>query len=60
MMHHTESRLNDIAFNNEKLLKITQSLDANKANGYDESSVRIIKPSRPSIIKHFLSYFRTA
>ena len=33
--YHTENRLNDITFENEKLLKIIQSLDANKARGYD-------------------------
>ena len=41
--YHTENRLNDITFGNEKLLKITQSLDANKAHGYDGKTT-IIKP----------------
>ena len=33
--YHSEKRLNDITFDNEKLLKIIQSLDANKDHGYD-------------------------
>ena len=50
-MYHTENRLNNITFDNEKLLKIIQSLDANKAHGYDGISVRMLKLSSPSIIK---------
>ena len=37
--YHTENRLNDITFDNEKLLKIIQSSDANKAHGYDGISI---------------------
>ena len=48
---HTENRLNDITFDNEKLLKIIQSLDANKAHGYDGISIRMLKLGSPSIIK---------
>ena len=48
---HTENRLNDIIFDNEKLLKIIQSLDANKAHEYDGISMRMLKISSPSIIK---------
>ena len=33
-MYHTENRLNDITLDKEKLLKIIQSLDANKTHGY--------------------------
>ena len=49
--YHTENRLNDITFENEKLLKIIQSLDANKARGYDGISIRMLKLGSPSIIK---------
>ena len=49
--YHTENRLNDITFDNEKLLKIIQSLDANKAHGYDGISIRMLKLGSPSIIK---------
>ena len=49
--YHTENRLNDIIFDNEKLLKIIQSLDANKAHGYDGISIRMLKLSSPAIIK---------
>ena len=49
--YHTGNRLNDITFDNEKLLKIIQSLDANKAHGYDGISIRMLKLGSPSIIK---------
>ena len=52
--YHTENRLNNlnsITFDNEKLLKIIQSLDASKAHGYDGISIRKLKLSIPSIIK---------
>ena len=48
---YTENRLNDITFDNEKLLKIIQSLDANKAHGSDGISIRMQKLSSPPIIK---------
>ena len=32
--YHTENMLNDVTFDNEKLLKIIKSLDADKAHGY--------------------------
>ena len=35
-MYHTENRLNDITFDNEKPLKIIQSLDRNKVHRYDD------------------------
>ena len=49
--YHAENRLNDITFDNEKLLKIIQLLDANKAHGYDGISIRMLKLSSPFIIK---------
>ena len=48
--YHAENRLNDITFDNEKLLKIIQSLDANKDHGYDGISIRMLKLSSPFII----------
>ena len=56
--YHTENRLNDIIFDNEKLLKIIQSLDANKAHGYDGISIRILKLSSPTIIKPYSIIFQ--
>ena len=38
-------------FEKEKLLKITQSLDANKARRYDGTSIRMLELSSRSIIK---------
>ena len=49
--YHTENRLNDITFDNEKLLKIIQSLDANKAHGYDGISIWMLQLSSPSKTK---------
>ena len=49
--YQTENRLNDITFDNEKLLKIIQSSDASKAHGYGGISIRKLKLSIPSIIK---------
>ena len=57
--YHTENRLNDITFDNEKLLKIIQSLDANKAHGYDGISIRMLKLGSPSIIKPLSIIFQT-
>ena len=56
--YHTENRLNDITFDNEKLLKIIQSLDANKAPGYDGISIRMLKLISPSIIKPLSTIFQ--
>ena len=49
--YHTENKQNDIIFDNEKLLKILQSLHANKAHGYGDISRRMLKLSGLSIIK---------
>ena len=57
-MFHTENRLNDITFDNEKLLKIIQSLDASKAHGYDGISIRMLKLSSPFIIKPLSMIFK--
>ena len=47
--YHTKNRVND-TFANEKLLKIIQLLDVNKAHGYDGISIKMLKLSSPSII----------
>ena len=49
--YHTKNRLNDITLSNEKLLKIVQSLGANKAHGCDGISVKMQNISTASIIK---------
>ena len=56
--YHTENRLNDITFDNKKLLKIIQSLDANKSHGYDGVSIRMLKLSSPSVIKPLSNIFQ--
>lgn len=50
-MYHTKNRLNDITFDNEKPLKIIQTLDVSNAHGYDAISARIPKLTNTSIIK---------
>ena len=57
--YHTENRLNDFIFDNEKLQKIIQSLDASKAHGYDGISIRMLKLCSPSIIKPLSIIFQT-
>ena len=57
--YHTENKMNDITFENEKLLKIFQSLDANKAYGYDGISIRMLKLSSLSIVKPLSIIFQT-
>ena len=49
--YHTENRQNDIIFDNEKLLKILESLHANKAHGYGDISRKMLKLSGLSIMK---------
>ena len=56
--YHTETRLNDITFDNEKLLKIIQSLDASKAHEYDGISIGMLKLISPSIIKPLYIIFQ--
>ena len=56
--YHKENRLNDITFDNEKLLKIIQLLDANKTHAYDGISIRMLKLSSPSIVKPLFITFQ--
>ena len=57
--YHTENRLNNITFENEKLLKRIQSLDVNKAHGYDVISIRMLKLSSRSITKPLSIIFQS-
>ena len=58
IIQKTGYHFSDIIFDNEKLLKIIQLLDANKSHGYDGISVRMLKLSSPSIIKPFSIIFQ--
>lgn len=49
--YHTENRLSDSIANNDKIMRIIQSLDLNKVHEYDDISVRMIKLSSPYVIK---------
>ena len=55
--YQTKNRVND-TFANEKLLKIIQSLDVNKAHGYDGISIKMLKLSSPSIINPLFIIFQ--
>ena len=51
LSYYTDNRLNDINFEHDKMLKVIQSLDPNKAHSYDCVSVRMLEFHFPSIIK---------
>ena len=44
-MYYSESmsRLTSIVFNDESILKVLMELDVNKAHGYEDVSIRMIK-----------------
>ena len=46
-------------FNYDKILKVIQSLNPNKAHGHDDFSVKMLKLSCPPILKPFLIIFRS-
>ena len=48
--YYTDQGLNDINFDYDKILKVIESLDPNKAHCHDDVSVRMLKFSCPSII----------
>ena len=57
LTYYTNNGLNYINFNYDKILKVIQSLDPNRAHGHDDVSVRMLKISSPSIIKPLLIIF---
>ena len=59
-MYHKENRLNCVTFDNKKLLRIIQSLGANKAHGYDGISIRMLKLGSPSIRKPLSIIFQNS
>ena len=60
----TKSRLMSLDFDEDELLKIIRALNINKAHGYDDISLRMIKICDKSLIKPliliFKNYFRTS
>ena len=53
----TDSRLNNLDFDEEKIESIINSLNVNKAHGWDNVSTRMIRICGNSIIKPLLSIF---
>ena len=48
--HDSEARFSKISFSDDQILKILRALDINKAHGYDEISIRMLKLCDKSII----------
>ena len=47
----TDDRLSFISFSHDKIAKVIQNLDPNKAHGHDNISIRMVKVCGPSIYK---------
>ena len=56
-MFLTQSRLNSIDFNEDKVLKITRALNIPKAHGHDDISIRMIKICDKSLLKPLILLF---
>ena len=48
----TDNRLSCVSFSHDKIAKVTQKLDPNKAHGHNNLSIRMLKVCGPSIYKH--------
>ena len=53
----TNERLNNVNFNEAKLLSFIQALDINKAHGWDKVSIRMIKICSESLLKPLINIF---
>ena len=49
--HLTDNRLSFVSFSHDKIAKVIQNLDPNKAHGHDNISIRMVKVCGPSIYK---------
>ena len=47
----TDNRLSFVSFSHDKIAKVIQNLDPNKAHGHDNISIRMVKVCGPSIYK---------
>ena len=47
----TDNRLSCVSFSHDKIAKVIQNLDPNKAHGHDNTSIRMLKVCGPSIYK---------
>ena len=59
MLFLTEKRLSNVQISNEKIIKITNNLDPNKAHGHDMISIRILKLSGPSLCNPLSILFKS-
>ena len=50
--------LSSIQFKDQDILKITRFLNYNKAHGYDDISIRLLKICDSSIVKPFINNFK--
>ena len=48
----TDNRLSCVSFSHDKIAKVIQKLDPNKAHGHNNISIRMLKVCGPSIYKH--------
>ena len=56
----TQSRLGSLDFNKGELLQIIRALNINKAHGYDNISIRMIKICDRSLLKPLNILFRNS
>ena len=54
----TNASLSSISFNDQDILKIIHSLNTNKAHGYDDISIRLLKVCDCSIVKPLSIIFK--
>ena len=59
-MFLTQSRLNYIDFNKDKILKIIKALNIHKAHGHDDISIRMIKICDKSLLKPLILLFENS
>ena len=53
----TDNRLSLVSFCHDKIAKVIQNLDTNKAHGHDNISIRMVKICGPSIYKPLEIFF---
>ena len=56
--HRTDERLSCVNFTSDKILKIIQALDPNKAHGHNGVSIRMLERSSLSMLKAHSLIFR--
>ena len=56
----TQSRLGSLNFNEDEILKIIRALNPQKAHGYDDISIRMIKICDKSLLKPLIILFKNS